>query len=86
MTRFAYIVAAMTALAAVSAAAGNMGMGENPELNNLRETNMTQVDRRAGDLFSNRELSNRGLTANDTVSVSFFAPNALPDDVSRDRM
>ncbi|MDN5567949.1 MAG: hypothetical protein L0G27_04230 [Paracoccus sp. (in: a-proteobacteria)] len=86
MTRFAYIVAAMTALAAVPAAAGTMGMGENPELNNLRQTNMTQVDRRAGDLFSSRELSNRGLSANDTVSVSFFAPNARPDDVSRDRM
>lgn len=86
MTRFAYIIAAMTALAAVPAAAGNMGMGENPELNTFRDTNMSQVDRRAGDLFSSRELSNRGLTANDVVSVSSFPTGTRPDDISRDRM
>jgi len=86
MTRFAFIVAAMTAVAAVPAVAGPMGMGENPELNNFRESNMSQVDRRAGDLFSSRELSNRGLVADDVVSVSSFPTGTRPDDVSRDRM
>lgn len=86
MTRFAYIVAAMTALAAVPAAAGTMGMGEKPEVNNFRSANTMQVDRRAGDLFNSRELSSRGLSANDVVSVSSFPTGTRPDDVSRDRM
>ena len=86
MTRFAMIAAAMTALATVPAAAGSMSMKEKPEMNNFRQVQMQQVDRRAGDIFSDRELENRNLMANDVVSVSSFPSGDRLDDSSRDRM
>lgn len=86
MTRFAMIAAAMTALATVPAAAGSMSMKEKPEVNNFRQVQMQQVDRRAGDIFSDRELENRNLMADDVVSVSSFPSGNRLDDSSRDRM
>ena len=86
MTRFAMIAAAMTALATVPAAAGSMSMKEKPEMNNFRQVQMQQVDRRAGDIFSDRELQNRNLMASDVVSVSSFPSGDRLDDSSRDRM
>ena len=86
MTRFAMIAAAMTALATVPAAAGSMSMKEKPEMNNFRQVQMQQVDRRAGDIFSDRELGNRNLMADDVVSVSSFPSGNRLDDSSRDRM
>ena len=86
MTRFAMIAAAMTALATVPAAAGSMSMKEKPEMNNFRQIQMQQVDRRAGDIFSDRELGNRNLMADDVVSVSSFPSGNRLDDSSRDRM
>lgn len=86
MTRFAMIAAAMTALATVPAAAGSMSMKEKPEVNNFRQVKMPQVDRRAGDIFSDRELENRNLMADDVVSVSSFPSGNRLDDSSRDRM
>ncbi len=86
MTRFAMIAAAMTALATIPAAAGSMDMKEKPEMNNFRQVQMPQVDRRAGDLFNARELDDRNLMANDTVSVSSFPSGGRVDDSSRDRM
>ena len=86
MTRFAMIAAAMTALATVPAAAGSMSMKEKPEMNNFRQFQMQQVDRRAGDIFSDRELGNRNLMADDVVSVSSFPSGNRLDDSSRDRM
>lgn len=86
MTRFAMIAAAMTTLATVPAAAGSMNMKEKPEVNNFRQVQMQQVDRRAGDIFSDRELENRNLMADDVVSVSSFPSGNRLDDSSRDRM
>lgn len=86
MTRFAMIAAAMTALATVPAAAGSMSMKEKPEVNNFRQVQMQQVERRAGDIFSDRELENRNLMADDVVSVSSFPSGNRLDDSSRDRM
>ena len=86
MTRFAMIAAAMTALATLPAAAGSMSMKEKPEMNNFRQVQMQQVDRRAGDIFSDRELGNRNLMADDVVSVSSFPSGNRLDDSSRDRM
>lgn len=86
MTRFALIAAAMTALAAIPAAAGSLTMKEQPDMNNFSQVQMQQVDRRAGDLFNARELDDRNLMPGDTVSVSSFPSGMRVDDTSRDRM
>jgi len=84
MTRFAYIAAALTAFAAVPAAAGNMG--DKPAVNNFRAAGTLQVERRAGDVYTSRELATLGLDADKIVSVSSFPTGGRPDDSSRDRM
>ncbi|RJE79750.1 hypothetical protein [Paracoccus sp. JM45] len=84
MTRFAYIAAALTAFVAVPAAAENMG--DKPAMNDFRATNTVQVERRAGEVYTSRELATLGFDADKMVSVSSFPSGGRPDDSSRDRM
>ncbi|WP_394225156.1 hypothetical protein [Paracoccus marcusii] len=63
--------AALMALSALPAAAGLAGMSERPD---FAPAPMAQVkvERRAGDLFTARELGQRNLMADDVVSVTLL--------------
>ena len=77
----ALTIAGMTT-AAVPAAAAMSSMNERPQsFSAERNTDKTEVV--AGTYFTAKELSRRGLEADDVISLSVFSSNGMVDDSSR---